>query len=395
METMTRKHRIAIAMECPLMLLGGVEVLVQELLAGLGNHYEIVLVSGDQSREDIPKPYCDLIVSHIHWKWPVTYAGAQQLAERLRVEKVELVHFNFGSVYAWGGRIFGKCPVVACSRMGIPTVTTVHLVEATLEGFCGPQKPLWFKMALWPFTWMSRLYTLLKANREIAVSSHDMERMKRWFWPWRNRISVLYHSRIKEERERPIDFSNREPILLSVGTIGPRKGQPFLIRAFARIAESHPEWKLIIIGRANDDAMARLMKEEIARTGLGERIVWRGPRPTEEVVDLMYKASLFGMPSLEEGLGLSLQEALYRGCPAVGSRVGGIPELIDHESNGLLVPPGDVEKLTEALDIVLSDDALRKRLATEARPSILRKGMTQNQMIENYRRVYDGYLTNR
>ena len=135
-----------------------------------------------------------------------------------------------------------------------------------------------------------------------------------------------------------------------------------------------------------------MMREEIARAKLGDRLVWTGPISTEEIVDLMYRASLFGMPSLEEGLGLSLQEALYRGCPAVGSRVGGIPELIDHQSNGLLVPPGDVDKLAAALNILLSDDALRKKLAAEARPSVIRKGMTHHQMVENYSRVYDSYL---
>lgn len=387
------KPRIAIALEYPLMQHGGVEVLVQGLLVGLANRYDIVLVSGDPNFQDIPKLYGDLIVDHVYWNAKaVSHSAARKLAERLRSEKVELVHFNFGGVYTWGGRLCGRCPVVACSRLGIPVLTTVHLVEATLEGFCGPQKPRWFKMALWPWAWLSRLYTLLHARQEIAVSDHDMNRMKRWFRPWSSRISRLYHSRIKEDHERSIDLSSREPILLSVGTIGPRKGQPFLIRAFARIAQAHPDWKLIIVGRASDDAVAQAMKEEIALAALGDRLVWTGPLSTEEIVDLMYRASLFGMPSLEEGLGLSLQEALYRGCPAVGSRVGGIPELIDDQSNGLLVPPGDVDKLASALDRVISDDSLRQRLAAEARPSVVRKEMTHHQMIENYRRVYDACL---
>jgi len=375
------------------MLFGGVEVLIRELLKELTAHYDIVLVSGDPSRQDIPKQYDDLIVGHIYWKREaVTYASARRLAEQLRAEKVELVHFNFSGVYTWGGRFFGRCPVVACSRLDIPTITTVHLVESTLEGFCGPLKPLWFKLLLWPWAWASRLCTFLHAKQEIAVSRHDMERMRRWFWPWRNRVGLLYHSRIKEEQERPIDLDNREPILLSVGTLGRRKGQTFLIRAFARVAQAHPEWKLVIVGRADAETDARTIQAEMARTGLGDRVVWTGPISTDEIIDLMYRASLFGMPSLEEALGLSLQEALYRGCPAVGSKVGGIPELIDQQSNGLLVPPANVEKLAEALDALLSDDSLRKKMASQARPSVIRKGMTHRQMIESYRRVYDSYL---
>lgn len=387
------KHRIAIALEYPLMQHGGVEILVQGLLEGLADRYDIVLVSGDPSPQDIPKPFCDFIVSHIYWNSDsVSHATSRKLAEQLRAEKVELVHFNFGGVYRWGGRLLGRCPVVACSRLGIPVMTTVHLVEPTLEGYIGAQRSCWIKWALWPLSWGSRLYTMHRAKQEIAVSNHDMEQLKRWAGPWRSRISRLYHSCLKEEEERPLDLAHREPIILSVGTIGPRKGQPFLIRAFARIAPAHPDWKLMIVGRACDDATAQMIREEIARTGLGDRLVWTGPLPTEEIVDLMYRASLFGMPSLEEGLGLSLQEALYRGCPAVGSRVGGIPELIDDQSNGLLVPPGDVEALAAALDQVVSDDSLRQRLAAQARPSVVRKGMTHGQMIENYDRIYGSYL---
>ena len=386
------KPRIAIALECPLMQHGGVEVLIQGLLEGLHEKYEIILISLDENLQDIPKPYRDFIAGHIHWSYPGSYAAAKKLAKQLRAENVALVHFNLGGVYAGGGRLPGRCPVVACARLGIPTLTTVHLVEATLEGFCGAQQPLWLKIALWPGAWLSRLYTLLHAKEEIAVSNHDKERMQRWFWPWRGRISRLYHSRIREENERPIDLTCREPFILSVGTIGPRKGQPFLIRAFTQIAQAHPEWKLVIVGRGNDAAMEQLMREEIARAGLGDRLVWTGAISTPEIVELMYRASLFGMPSLEEGLGLSLQEALYRGCPAVGSRVGGIPELIDHQRNGLLVPPGNVDALAEALDTLLCDDSLRKKMAEEARPSVIRKEMTHLQMIENYRRVYDAYL---
>ena len=216
--------------------------------------------------------------------------------------------------------------------------------------------------------------------------------MQRWYWPWRNRISRVYHSQLREEAERPLDLAARENIILSVGTVGPRKGQPILVRAFAQIADKHPDWRLLIAGRASSEADAKALREEIQRVNLGERVEWTGPISNEAIVDWMYRASVFAMPSLQEGLGLSLQEALYRGCLAVGSRAGGIPELIDHESNGLLVAPGSDTALAGALDRVLSDPAYRLRLASEARPSVLRKGMTQEKMIDNYRSLYEAIL---
>ena len=94
------------------------------------------------------------------------------------------------------------------------------------------------------------------------------------------------------------------------------------------------------------------------------------------------------MPSLLEGLGLSLQEALFYGCACVGSRVGGIPELIDNGANGLLVSPGNADELAVALDRLISDAALRHRLRARAPSSILEKGMTAEQMVKNYEALY-------
>ena len=387
------KRKIAIAMEYPLMQRGGVEILIQDLLEGLAADYDLVLVSGDRNISDIPKPYRDFIVRHIPWDGRLaSYATAKKLAAALKAEKVELAHFHFGGVYTWGSRLFGRCPTVACKRLGIPCPTTVHLVQPVLEGFCGPLKPLWFKLALWPGAWLSRLHVLLQSSGEIAVSDHDLKTMQRWFFPWKNRIRRIYHSILKLENERWGGSGPREPIILSVGTIAPRKGQLYLARAFIQIAKDHPEWKLVLAGREAGDAYIAKMKEEITQAGLDDRVIWTGPLDRSEVEALMLRASVFALPSLEEGLGLSLQEALYRGCPAVGSNIGGIPELIEHETNGLLVPPGDVDKLAAALKILLSDDALRKKLATEARPSILRKEMTHSQMVENYRRLYESHI---
>ncbi len=388
------KRRIAVALEYPLLQLGGVEALVQKLLKGLSECYEITLVSGDENGKEAIKSYADFIAGHIYWdKESVTHSSSKELAGKLKAAGVELAHFHFGGVYCWGARILGRCPVVACSLAGIPCVTTVHLVEPDFEGFCGPKKPFWFKAALWPGAWISRLHVLLTSQGEIAVSNHDMAQMQKWFNPWKKRISRLYHSRIEADKEREIELSHRDPVILSVGTIGPRKGQPYLIRAFAEIALLHPQWRLVIAGRASEDAVAEELRNEIAQSNLGERIVWTGALKDKEIVDLMYSASLFAMPSLQEGLGLSLQEALYRGCPAVGSKVGGIPELIDHERNGLLVSPGSVDELADALNRILSDNALRHQLAADARPSILRKEMTQEQMVANYRAVYDSILS--
>jgi len=385
------KPRIALALECPLMQHGGVETLIRGLLLGLTPHYDITLVSADADRSAIPEPFASLISDQLFCD-ARSPGSVKTLVEALCRREIELAHFHFGGVYTWNSRLYGRCPVVACVRAGIPTMTTVHLVQPTLEGFCGPAKPLWFKLALFPAAWASRFQVLRSALHEYAVSDHDKRLMQSAFFPMKERIGRIYHSRIDVTAERPLDLDHRDRTVLSVGTIGYRKGQPYLVRAFAKIAARHPDWKLLIVGRGDDGEYGQWFQREIQEAAMGDRLVWAGPLSDPEIVELMYRASLFVMPSLHEGLGLALQEALYRGCPAVGSRAGGIPELIDHESNGLLVPPIDVDALAAAMDRMLSDDGLRRKMAAEARPSIIRKGMTQAGMVETHQAVYDSIL---
>jgi glycosyltransferase involved in cell wall biosynthesis len=190
----------------------------------------------------------------------------------------------------------------------------------------------------------------------------------------------------------PPNLQDRDPVVLCVGTIGGRKAQPDLAGAFARIAGRHPEWQLRFIGRPEDPADVDRIRSGASKAGISDRVHLLGRLSDEETLHQMQRASIIAMPSLQEGLGLSLQEALFHGCVGVGSRVGGIPELIEHEVNGLLVPPGDVAALSAALDRLMSDPALLDRFRAQSRASILRKGMTSAAMVQNYLDLYQKFL---
>ena len=94
------------------------------------------------------------------------------------------------------------------------------------------------------------------------------------------------------------------------------------------------------------------------------------------------------MPSMHEGLGLSLQEALYSGCACLATRIGGIPDLIQEGDNGMLVERANVDEMSTALKQLMSDDALRSRFRTRARASVLEKGMTAPRMVARHEELY-------
>jgi glycosyltransferase involved in cell wall biosynthesis len=99
------------------------------------------------------------------------------------------------------------------------------------------------------------------------------------------------------------------------------------------------------------------------------------------------------MPSMHEGLGLSLQEALYYGCACLATRIGGIPDLIQEGDNGILVERANVDEMSAALKRLMSDDALRSRFRTRARASVLEKGMTAERMVARHEELYRALLT--
>jgi len=153
--------------------------------------------------------------------------------------------------------------------------------------------------------------------------------------------------------------------LLSVGAVVPRKGFDVLIAALAKITDL--SWRLTIAGdRTRDrDAAARL-DADIVRYGLGNRISAPGAVSPQRLAALYAEADVFVLASRFEGYGMAYAEAIAHGLPVIGSHAGAIPDTVPAEA-GLLVAPGDIEALAEALRLVIGDDDLRRRLADAAR----------------------------
>jgi glycosyltransferase involved in cell wall biosynthesis len=387
---MAERKKIALCLEYPLALRGGVSVLVETLLAGLQKHYDLILVSPDRPENLVSRPVAALIAGHVAWNPAmVSPRTSRHLAEELAKRGVRLAHFHLGGVFGWGNRFPGHCPITYANKLGIAVCSTVHLVVDPLDGFCGPKKPLWFKLALLPIAWTGKLQSLANVRREIAVSQHDAAKLRRWYWPARGKFLQMYHSRLRAGSQ-PTPAVNREPMVLNVGHIAWRKGQIVLAEAFAQIAAKHPEWKLYLAGAPLEESTVEKIRE-IARTnGLEERILMPGER--EDAFHLMRRAGIYVQPSYHEALGLALQEALFLGCASIGTRAGGIPELIDHERTGLLVEPGQPAQMARALETLMSDPQLREQYGQRGAASIVEKGMTAEEMVANHFQLYESIL---
>ena len=158
----------------------------------------------------------------------------------------------------------------------------------------------------------------------------------------------------------------RRAALLCVGNWVERKGIHSLLEAFARLPDDAATLHLAGDHRAEPPYAARL-HGRLARPDLAGRVVVHGPLPVERVAALYDAADAFVLPSLKEPYGTVYGEAMTFGLPVVGWRAGNLPYLADHEREGLLVTPGDLDGLAAALLRLADDPALRARFGAAAR----------------------------
>jgi glycosyltransferase involved in cell wall biosynthesis len=153
---------------------------------------------------------------------------------------------------------------------------------------------------------------------------------------------------------------NGAPFVLSIATIEPRKNLPHLVSAFGSLAATHPDLRLVIAGRdgparpAVDAAIARLPGDAAARILLAGHVDDAGRRA------LLDAAAVLVYPSIYEGFGFPLLEAMSADVPVVAARAGSIPEVAGDAA--LLVEPTDDRGLAASIDRVLTDDAIRSEL---------------------------------
>jgi glycosyltransferase involved in cell wall biosynthesis len=381
--------RLALCLECPLHQHGGVEVLVRELLKGLADTTEIYLVSADAEGALDHSPLRHTWKAHFSWPGAEsTRADSLKIAEWLRENRVELAHFHGGGTYAWRARSFRDCPIPIVAKAGIACVSTNHGAFSIFE-CVGPQRPLWFKLASLPPFWLAKLYQLAHVGWEATVSKHDLHSMQRRFFPMRNKFIQIYHSTL--DGSRPLN-PDKKPVVLCLGTVGPRKGQWFLVEAFALVAAKFPDWRLIIAGRHADPKSTERLDETVRRAGLQDHCEVLRDVSQNVAQEILETSAVFAIPSTHEGLGLSLQEAMFAGAACIGSRAGGITDLIEHGRTGILVRPANPASLAAALTTVLADSALRNTLSTNGRASIIDKRMTRQGMIEKHRQLYQEAL---
>ena len=166
---------------------------------------------------------------------------------------------------------------------------------------------------------------------------------------------------IKEKRES-LTIEPEDRVVGTVGWLLPVKGPVYLLKAMPQVWQKNPDVKLVFAGKGE---LAFELKAMAGDMGARDRVLFLGWR--DDVREIMPVFDIFVLPSLNEGMGRVIVEAMAAGKPVVASRTGGIPDLVINGKTGYLVDPGDSKGLAEAINQLLENPALRKTMGREGR----------------------------
>jgi glycosyltransferase involved in cell wall biosynthesis len=206
---------------------------------------------------------------------------------------------------------------------------------------------------------------LVNAARLIVTETNYAERFLRERFPdSANRIHRIYNGLDLTPFKRA-DFSSSPPLIVAVGRLIAKKGFVDLLRSCRLLRELGKSFRCEIIGEGPLD---QELREQIAQLDLQDCVALLGPKPQHEIREHLAAATAFVLPSVidpdggMDNLPTVIMEAMAAGLPVVSTSIGGIPEMVIESETGFLVPPGDVAALAGAIEKVVSDRPLARKL---------------------------------
>lgn len=259
-------------------------------------------------------------------------------------------------------------------KLSIPSVATVHGVMAERNAFVNLAQYVYlYTVGSWIFKNVDRIICLTESDaREIISYRCPSEKIR------------IIPNAVDTSRFKPA-MECQENLVVWVGRFVPEKGLDYLIEAAKIVAREFKDVEFMLVGYGPLRGNFRKLAYHFGL--LNNVIRFAGPLGRDQVANILGKASVFVLPSLKEGLPLSLLEAMACGKPVIGSDVSGINDVIIHGENGILVPPRKPETLAHWILTLLNDENLRKRLGQTARQRIVEK-YSWNMVLNKLENIY-------
>ncbi len=321
---------------------------------------------------DLPRMHFHPVVINDYglFKYPdYTLPLSVKMAEVSRDFALDVLHVHYAVPHA-------TAAMLACAmlpRKQRPSVvTTLHGTDTTLLGRDTGYQP-------------AIRHALTHSNAVTAVS-HWLAAETRRLIDFHGKIDVIHNfftprrpTRTRAEVRRDLGLKD-EAMILHLSNLRPVKRIDLLLDAAARI-QPRTSFKLVIL--AGDDFTPFV--SHVRRLGIEDRVIVRAR--VNEIEDYLQAADLGLFTSESESFGLSILEAMCFGCPSVSTSVGGIPEVVEANKSGVLVPPGDADALARAVESLLGDPRRRAALG-RAGQKRARTLFTADEIVPRYEALY-------
>jgi glycosyltransferase involved in cell wall biosynthesis len=220
------------------------------------------------------------------------------------------------------------------------------------------------------------VYEVLRPGLVLAGSEFYAARARRWGCA--DRVALIYHGVDTDQFHPGVEgqkvrqhygISHDQTLIVCVGRLKKRKGMRELICAFGRVAPRMPNSRLLIVGSVSSASRdyADELRRDAKQFGVANAVLFDETVTFNFMPSVLAAADIVAQPSLEEGLGLSIIEAMASGKPVLTTDIPGIQEITTEPDVALVVPPDDPPALADALALLLTDEALRRRLGKRGR----------------------------
>ncbi|HHW03881.1 MAG TPA: glycosyltransferase family 4 protein [Thermoanaerobacterales bacterium] len=282
-------------------------------------------------------------------------------------EKIDIVHTHA----SFAGRIAGKlsgCRVVL-TRHGLGQCKK-GFVQRTITGI------------------LSRIFTdaIIAISRAVKISMMETGVPADMIKIIYNGIDVSEFNSIEPRLKKEFNLVEKSPIVGIVARLVPEKGYEYALKAMPAVLKKFPGAVMVIVG---DGPLRKALEDLCLDLGIHEHVIFLGYQDRVETLEADF--DVFLLPSVSEGLGLSLLEAMALAKPVVATEVGGIPEVVKSGVNGLLVPPRDPSAIAEAIIRILSSKQMAYSLGQAAKNTVFDR-FSARYMAEKTMEVYDKIL---
>ncbi|PYY08235.1 MAG: N-acetyl-alpha-D-glucosaminyl L-malate synthase BshA [Acidobacteria bacterium] len=309
---------------------------------------------------------------------PYDLALATRMAEVSELYDLDLLHVHYAIPHSVSAMLARQMLAAKPRGRRLPFVTTLHGTDITLVGLDRSYLPI-------------TRFSIEQSDGVTAISQYLRERTLREF-DILNRIQVIYnfvncdiYCRDKQAAERRAEFANAEErVLVHLSNFRPVKRLLDVIEIFDRVHKKIPS-KLLLIGDGPDRSQAEWLA---VQKGIHDDVVFLGKQ--DRVNEKLPMADIMLLPSQLESFGLAALEAMACEVVPIATRVGGVPEVVEHAKSGFLADVGDVETMARYATDLLSDDTRLREMGKAARESAQSRFCTSTiipQYEEFYRRV--------